>query len=211
MIVIDPRRTRTAHEASEHHFIRPGTDALLLFAIANTLLAEGLAEPGRLAEHANDAEPFEPTAVAAACGIEAGEIRRMPRELAGADRAAVYARIGTTTQRFGTLASWLVDVLNYLTGNLDREGGAMFPLAAVGQRNSSGAGPVGKGVRIGRWTSRVSGRAEILGELPVAGLAEEIATPGEGRVRALVTVAGNPLVSTPDAAIWSHACLSLAS
>ena len=124
----------------------------------------------------------------------------MARELAAADSAAVYGRIGTTTQRFGTLASWLVDVLNFLTGNLDREGGAMFPLAAVGQRNSTGSGPSGKGVKIGRWASRVSGRPEAFGELPVVGLAEEITTPGEGQVRALVTIAGNPCVSTPDAA-----------
>ena len=133
----------------------------------------------------------------------------MARELAAAERAAVYGRIGTTTQRFGTLASWLVDVLNYLTGNLDREGGAMFPLAAVGQRNSAGSGPVGKGMRVGRWTSRVSGRPEVIGELPVVGLAEEITTPGEGQVRALVTVAGNPLVSTPDAAALEQAVEAL--
>ena len=205
VVVVDPRRSRTAKEASEHHFIRPGTDAHLLFAIANVLLAEGLANPGRLAEHANGADaiellarPFEPEAVAPVCGIEADEIRRMARELAAAERAAVYARIGTTTQRFGTLASWLVDVLNYLTGNLDREGGAMFPLAAAGQRNSAGTGGSGKGFRMGRWESRVSRRPEVFGELPVVGLAEEISTPGEGRVRALVTIAGNPLVSTPD-------------
>jgi anaerobic selenocysteine-containing dehydrogenase len=206
VVVIDPRRSRTAQEASEHHFIRPGTDALLLFAIVNTLLSEGLADPGPLAEHAEGAdrigelaEPFTPEAVAGACGIEATEIRRMARELAGAERAACYGRMGTTTQRFGTLASWLIEVVNYLTGNLDREGGAMFPLAAVGQRNSAGHGPHGKGVRVGRWTSRVAGRPEVFGELPVVGLAEEITTPGEGQVRALVTVAGNPAVSTPDA------------
>ncbi|MFL5871154.1 MAG: molybdopterin-dependent oxidoreductase [Solirubrobacterales bacterium] len=206
VVVIDPRRSRTAREASEHHFIRPGTDALLLFAIVNTLLDEGLADPGALAEHANGAdrvtelaEPFTPEAVAAHCGIAAEQIRAIARELAAAERAAVYARIGTTTQRFGTLASWLVDVVNYLTGNLDGEGGAMFPLAAVGQRNSAGSGPTGKGVTTGRWTSRVSGRPEVFGELPVVGLAEEITTPGEGQVRALVTVAGNPVVSTPDA------------
>ncbi|MGH2953753.1 MAG: molybdopterin-dependent oxidoreductase [Solirubrobacterales bacterium] len=207
VVVIDPRRTRTAREASEHHFVRPGTDAHLLFAIANVLLADGLADPGALAEHANGAdevaalaEPFTPEAVAPLCGIEAPEIRRMAAELAAAERSAVYARIGTTTQRFGTLASWLVDIVNYLTGNLDREGGAMFPLAAVAQRNAAGRGPHGKGVRVGRWTSRVSGRPEVFGELPVACLVEEIATPGEGQVRALVTLAGNPLVSTPDAA-----------
>ena len=147
-MVIDPRRSRTAKEASEHHFIRPGTDAHLLFAMANVLLAEGLADPGRLAEHAAGgaevealARPFSAEAVAPVCGIDADEIRRLARELAAAERAAVYARIGTTTQRFGTLSSWLVDVLNFLTGNLDREGGAMFPLAAAGQRNSAGDGP----------------------------------------------------------------------
>ena len=205
VVVIDPRRSRTAKEASEHHFIRPGTDAHLLFAIANVLLAEGLADPGRLSEHAVGAaevetlaRPFSAEAVAPVCGIEADEIRRLARELAAAERAAVYARIGTTTQRFGTLSSWLVDVLNYLTGNLDREGGAMFPLAAAGQRNSSGEGGSGKGFRMGRWGSRVSGRPEVFGELPVVGLAEEISTPGEGRVRALVTIAGNPFVSTPN-------------
>ena len=216
VVVVDPRRSRTAREASEHHFIRPGTDAHLLFAIAGVLVDEGLADPGAAAEHASGAEriaelaePFTPEAVAPLCGIEADQIRRLARELAGAERAAVYARIGTTTQRFGTLASWLVDVLNYLTGNLDREGGAMFPLAAVGQRNSSGSGPVGRGVEIGRWASRVAGRPEVFGELPVVGLAEEITTPGEGQVRALVTVAGNPCVSTPDAAALEAAVETL--
>jgi anaerobic selenocysteine-containing dehydrogenase len=216
VVVVDPRRTRTARESSEHHFIRPGTDAALLFGIVNTLLAEGLADPGRLAQHANGAEeiaslaePFEPEAVAPVCGIPADEIRRVARELAGAERAAVYARIGTTTQRYGTMASWLVDVVNYLTGNLDREGGAMFPLAAVAQRNSAGRGPVGKGVRIGRWASRVRGLPEVYGELPVVCLAEEITTPGEGQVRALVTIAGNPAVSTPDAAALEDAITTL--
>ena len=122
----------------------------------------------------------------------------MARELAAAERAAVYARIGTCTQEFGTLASWLVDVLNVLTGNLDREGGAMFTRAAAAQKNSSGAGGQGRGVRFGRWHSRVRGLPELFGELPVAALAEEIDTPGEGQVRALITVAGNPLVSTPN-------------
>ena len=206
VVVIDPRRSRTADEADEHHFIRPGTDALLLAALACTLVEEGLEAPGRLAELCNGLGPvrelvrgFPPETVAETCGIEAVEIRRMARELAAADRAAVYARIGTCTQEFGTLASWLVDVLNVLTGNLDREGGAMFTRAAVGQRNSSGAPASGRGVRFGRWASRVRGLPEVYGELPVACLAEEIETPGEGRVRALITVAGNPLVSTPNA------------
>jgi anaerobic selenocysteine-containing dehydrogenase len=205
VVVVDPRRTRTAEEADEHHFIRPGADALLLAGIACTLVEEGLDDPGALAPHVNGLEElralvreFPPETVAGPCGIEAAEIRRMARELAAAERAAVYARIGTCTQEFGTLASWLVDVLNVLTGNLDREGGAMFTRAAAGQRNSSGAGGTGKGVRFGRWASRVRGLPESYGELPVAALAEEIDTPGEGQIRALLTIAGNPLVSTPN-------------
>jgi anaerobic selenocysteine-containing dehydrogenase len=205
VVVVDPRRTRTAEEASEHHFIRPGTDALLLAALACTLVEEGLDDPGALAEHVNGLDEvralvreFTPESVAGACGIEAAEIRRMARELAAAERGAVYARIGTCTQEFGTHASWLVDVLNVLTGNLDREGGAMFTRAAAGQKNSSGPGSGGRGIRFGRFASRVRGLPEYYGELPVAALAEEIDTPGEGQVRVLVTVAGNPVVSTPN-------------
>jgi anaerobic selenocysteine-containing dehydrogenase len=204
VVVVDPRRTRTAEEADEHHFIRPGTDALLLAAMACALVEEGLDAPGRLKELSEGLDEvrrlvrgFPPEAVAAACGVAAVDIRRMARELAAAERAAVYARIGTCTQEFGTLASWLVDVLNVLTGNLDREGGAMFTLAAAGQRNAAGAGGRGRGVRLGRFRSRVRGLPETFGELPVAALAEEIDTPGDEQVRALVTVAGNPLISTP--------------
>jgi anaerobic selenocysteine-containing dehydrogenase len=206
VVVVDPRRTRTAQEADEHHFIRPGTDALLLAALVHTLFAQDLVAPGPLAEHVNgidDVEaltaPFTPERVAQACAIPADEIRRMARELAAAPRAVVYGRIGTCTQEFGTLASWLVDVLNVLTGNLDREGGAMFPLAAAGQSNAQGAPGRGRGVKFGRWTSRVRGLPEVLGELPVVAMAEEIDTPGEGQIRALITVAGNPALSTPNA------------
>jgi anaerobic selenocysteine-containing dehydrogenase len=204
VVVVDPRRTRTAEEADEHHFIQPGTDALLLAAMACTIVDEGLDSPGELSEHLNGLDEvralmrdFTPEAVAGACGIEAEEIRRMARELAAAERGCVYARIGTCTQEFGTHASWLVDVLNALTGNLDREGGAMFTRAAAGQKNSSWGG-AGRGVSFGRWSSRVRGLPELFGELPVAVLAEEIETPGEGQVRALVTVAGNPILSTPN-------------
>ena len=151
VVVVDPRRTRTADEASEHHFIRPGTDALLLAAIASTIVEEGLERTAELEEHLNGlgklrelVRGFTPEMVASACGIDAAEIRRLARELAAAERAAVYARIGTCTQEFGTLASWLVDVLNVLTGNLDREGGAMFTRAAAAQKNSSGEGGQGR-------------------------------------------------------------------
>jgi anaerobic selenocysteine-containing dehydrogenase len=206
LVVIDPRRSRTAQQADEHHFIRPGTDAQLLFALVHVLFDEGLAKPElRIAEMTDGidlvarlAEPFTPEAVAAVTGIDADEIRRMARELAAADRAAVYGRIGTCTQEFGALASWLVDVLNVLTGNLDREGGAMFPLGAAGHSNAAGPPGRGRGARFGRFASRVRGLAEIFGELPVACLAEEIETPGEGQIRALITICGNPVVSTPN-------------
>jgi anaerobic selenocysteine-containing dehydrogenase len=216
VVVIDPRRSRTAEVADEHHFIRPGTDAHLLFAMVNVLFEEGLVDPGPVASLCEGLEllralatPFTPDAAAAVCGIDAAEIRRLARELAAAERAAVYGRIGTCTQEFGTLASWLVDVLNVLTGNLDRPGGAMFAKAAAGQPNTRGAPGRGRGVTFGRWKSRVRGLPEVFGELPVACLAEEIDTPGEGQVRALFTLAGNPVLSTPNAGRLRQALESL--
>lgn len=214
LVVVDPRRTRTAEAADEHHAIRPGTDALLLFALVNVIVAEDLITLDRLAEHVTGLDevrtlclPFTPDAVAAMTGIAASDIRRMARELAAAERAAVYARIGTTTQAYGTLASWLVDVLNVLTGNLDRPGGAMFPLAAAGQSNAVAGRR--RGFTHGRWCSRVRGLPEVMGELPVATLADEILTPGDGQVRALITVSGNPCVSTPHAARLDEALRQL--
>ena len=205
VVVIDPRRTRTAEEADEHHPIQPGADALLLFALVHTLFAEGLVNPGRLAGHLNGLEEvralaaaFAPEAVAPACRIAAEDIRRIARELAAAPRAAVYGRIGTSTQEFGTLASWLVDVLNALTGNLDREGGVLFPRAAAGGRNTTGEPGRGRGVRFGPKRSRVRGFHQVYGELPAAFLAEEIETPGAGQVRALITIGGNPALSAPN-------------
>jgi anaerobic selenocysteine-containing dehydrogenase len=208
LVVIDPRRTRTAREADEHHFIRPGTDAHLLFALAAVLFEEGLADPGErlgglcagLDEVQMLSRPFTPEAVAPRCGIDPGEIRRLARELAAAPTAAVYGRIGTCTQEFGALASWLVDVLNVLTGNLDRAGGAMFPLGAAGHSNAVGEPSRGRGAQFGRFASRVRGLGEVFGELPVVCLGEEIETPGDGRVRALITMAGNPVLSTPNSA-----------
>src|SRR5215208_5447852 len=216
LVVVDPRRSRTAELADEHVPIRPGTDALLLFALVHVLFAEDLTAPGRLAGLADGieavgelAQPFTPEAVARVTGVDAETIRRMARELAAAESAAVYGRIGTTTQEFGTLASWLIDVLNVLTGNLDRPGGAMFTRAAAGQRNSAGEPGRGRGAKIGRWLSRVRGLPESFGELPVAALAEEIETPGEGQVRALVTLAGNPARSTPNSGRIERALQSL--
>jgi anaerobic selenocysteine-containing dehydrogenase len=204
LVVVDPRRTKTATEADEHVFIRPGTDALFLFAVVHVLFAEGLVDFGAVGPYVNGAEEvralardFAPEQVAPACGVAAPTIRRLAHELASAPAAAVYARIGSCTQEFGTLASWLVDVVNVCTGNLDRPGGAMFALPATGGANAGDAGR-GRGVTFGRRRSRVRGLPEVYGELPVVCLAEEIDTPGDGQVRALVTIAGNPVLSTPD-------------
>ncbi len=216
VVVIDPRRSRTAAEADEHHFIRPGTDALFLFALVHTLCEEALLGTGRLAAHVTGIEEverlardFSPEAVAPVCGIAAPTIRGLARSLASARSAAVYGRVGTCQQEFGTVTSWLVDVVNVLTGNLDRPGGAMFTKAAAGAANTRGEPGRGKGVRFGRRASRVRGLPEIFGELPVSCLAEEIETPGAGQVRALVTVAGNPVLSTPNGARLSAGLASL--
>jgi anaerobic selenocysteine-containing dehydrogenase len=216
VVVVDPRRSRTAEHADEHHFIRPGADAFLLAAMAQEIFESGKADPGALAAHTAGIErarelvaPFTAERAAAACGIAMDDIRRMAHELADAERAVVYGRIGTCTQEFGTLASWLVDVLNVITGNLDRAGGAMFPKAAAGQSNSRGEPGHGRGVRFGRWTSRVRGLPEVFGEIPVACLSEEIETPGEGQIRALITIAGNPARSTPNSERLSAALETL--
>ncbi|MFC4376673.1 molybdopterin-dependent oxidoreductase [Nocardia halotolerans] len=198
LVVVDPRATRTAATADEHLFIRPGTDAYLLFAVVHTLFAEDLVDVrvdvAGLDELRAAAQEFTPEAVAARTGIDAGTVRRLARELATSPTAAVYARIGTCTAEFGTLTQWLVDAINTLTGNLDSPGGAMFAAAAAGGVARS------KPFRTGRWTSRVRELPEAMGELPVATLADEIDTPGPGQIRALVTVAGNPVLSAPSGA-----------
>ncbi|MER7054863.1 molybdopterin oxidoreductase family protein [Streptomyces sp. NPDC000351] len=205
LTVIDPRRTRTARLADRHVAIRPGTDALLLAAMAHVLYEEDLVDLGALAPHVEGASEvrdalsdFTPESVAAACDVDADVTRALARELAAAPTAAVYGRIGSCTVPHGTLASWLVDVLNILTGNLDRPGGALFPQAAT-DRTPRPAGP-GRGFALGRWHSRVSGHPEAKGELPLSALAEEIDTAtGTGEpVRALLTIAANPVLSAPD-------------
>ncbi|MFF3513641.1 molybdopterin oxidoreductase family protein [Streptomyces sp. NPDC002573] len=205
LTVIDPRRTRTARLADRHVAVRPGTDALLLAAMTQVLFEDDLVDLGQLAPHVQGVEDvaaavrdFTPEAVAAACDVEADVVRALARELAAAPTAAVYGRIGSCTVPHGTLASWLVDVLNVLTGNLDRPGGALFPLSAT-DKTPRPAGP-GRGFALGRWQSRVSGHPEAKGELPISALAEEIDTAtGEGSpIRAVIAVAANPVLSAPD-------------
>ncbi|MGI5141135.1 MULTISPECIES: molybdopterin oxidoreductase family protein [unclassified Streptomyces] len=205
LTVIDPRRTRTARLADRHVAVRPGTDALLLAAMANVLFEEDLMDLGDLAPYVTGLDEvaaavadFTPEAAAGACDVEADTIRALARELAAAPTAAVYGRIGSCTVPHGTLASWLVDVLNILTGNLDRPGGALFPLSAT-DRTPRPAGP-GRGFALGRWHSRVSRHPEAKGELPISALAEEIdtATDEGSPVRAVIAVAANPVLSAPD-------------
>jgi len=206
IVVVDPRKSKTAQHADEWVAIRPGTDALFLAAIANSLAADGLeVMDQRLGSFLNGVDevvqalqPFTPEFVAATTGVDAQTIRRLARELRDASSSAVYGRIGTTTTAFGTTASWLVDVVNIFTGNLDRVGGAMFPLPVAGSANTRGAGGSGKGFRTGRGHSRVGKHPEVLGEYPASAMAEEISTPGDGQIRAMVIIGGNPILSTPN-------------
>jgi anaerobic selenocysteine-containing dehydrogenase len=206
LVVVDPRRSRTAELADQWVPIRPGTDAHLLAAMTHLLFEEELIDLGTVADWVAGVDEVRaavqevtPESAADLTGIPAATIRTLARDLAAANTAAVYGRIGTTAQEFGTLASWLVDVLNILTGNLDRPGGAMFPKPALGSPNTRGESGRGPGTVVHRRHTRVRGLPEALGEFPAPALAEEIDTPGAGRLRGLITVAGNPVVSAPNA------------
>ncbi|MEI2641559.1 MAG: molybdopterin-dependent oxidoreductase [Candidatus Nanopelagicales bacterium] len=223
LVVVDPVRTRTADAADQHLAIRPGTDVLLLAALVNTVLADGVdlgpaadhVDPDAIAQLHEMLAPFPAAAVAEATGIPAETIVRLARDIAQSPSAAVYGRLGTSTSgllvdgeptNFGTLASWLIVVLNVITGNLDRPGGVMFPLPPAGGPTTFGTPGSGRGVRVpGSRRTRVRGLPSVLGEFPVAALAEEIDTAEDDRIRALITVAGNPVVSTPDASRMERA------
>ncbi len=214
VVVVDPRRTETAELADEHVAVRPGADAWLLLAMLEAIFSEGLARPGRLATWSDGldvvrtaAARFPAERVAARVGVDAPTIRRLARELAEARQGVVYGRIGICLQQHGTSAAWLVNVLNVVIGALDAPGGAMFTRPAFDLVGL--ASRIGMRGAFGRWRSRVRGLPEFGGELPVAALAEEIDTPGEGRVRALVTAAGNPVLSTPNGRRLDAALASL--
>ena len=202
IVVVDPRRTRTAKAADEHLTILPGSDAHFLLAIAHVMVEEGLADAGDADAHIAGFESalaavkaFTPELAAARTGIPAADIVRIAREFAGAPSAVAYGRMGAHTTRFGTLASWAADLVTTLAGNLDRAGGIMFPLAAHARPRRAAPG---KGFRTGRWRSRVRDLPEVQGELPVSTLMDEIETPGAGQIRALFTVGGNPAISVPN-------------
>jgi anaerobic selenocysteine-containing dehydrogenase len=202
LVVVDPRRSRTVDEADLWLPIRPGTDGLFLAAVVQVLEQEGLVDVGaHVAGHLQGLDEvlaacrsFTPESVEAATGLAPELVRRVARELAAAPTAAVYGRIGTTTTEFGTTTSWLIDIVNIVTGNLDTPGGSMFPRPATSRRQTGR----GRGFSTGRGHSRVRSSPEVMGEYPVAVLSEEITTPGEGQIKAMITVAGNPVLSTPN-------------
>lgn len=209
VVVVDPRLTETAKLASAHHFIRPGSDALALLAILNVLFAEKLTRPGKVEAFTDGlevlrslAERFPPERVAAATGLPADTLRGIARDFAAAKAPVAYGRMGVSTQAFGSLCAWLINCVNLVMGRLDAEGGAMFTLPAVDLVSNPAL--IGKG-HFGKWKSRVRGLPEFGGELPVAALAEEISTPGDGQVKALVTLAGNPVLSSPNGAALDRA------
>ncbi len=201
MVVVDPRRSETAEVADEHLFIRPGTDAAFLAGLLKVIDNDNLGHPGKLATMEDGLEvaladigALDLELLSAHCGIAVDTIQRIAREFAAAPRAAAYGRMGVSTQQHGTLCQWLIQLLNIVTGNLDREGGVMFTRPAVDLVDN----PTSRPGSFGRWKSRVRGLPEFGGELPVAALAEEILTSGDGQIRALITVAGNPVLSTPN-------------
>ncbi len=198
LVVIDPRKTETAELASRHLHIKPGTDAALLLAMIHTLFRDDLVDPGALAAHVEGldtvreaVEALDPQWAEPHTGIPAAEIVDLTHAFAKADAAICYGRMGVSTQRFGTLCQWAIQVINILTGNLDREGGSLFALPAVDQVR--GVNPGG----FGRHRSRVRDFPEFDRELPAACMAEEITEPGEGQIKAFFTGAGNPVLSTP--------------
>lgn len=205
VVVVDPRRTETADLADEHHFIEPAADALFLMALLQVLYAEQRVsrDPtpfvvNGLRELRAVVADFTPEAVSPRVGIAPDTIRRIARDFASAPGAACYGRMGTSVQSFGALATWLGDVVNLVTGNLDRPGGVMFTTPAVDLVGL--ARLMGQSGSFGAYRSRVRGLPELNGELPVAALLDELATPGRGQIRALITLSGNPVLSLPEGA-----------
>ena len=207
LIVVDPRRSETAEIATAHHPIRPGSDVWFLIALLQALMRLGAP---RLEAYAGTLNGFNVAMARVQAvriddlpqrtGITMAQVEAVAAQLHGATNACVYGRMGVSTQRFGTVAQYLIQLMNIYLGQLDRAGGCL-PNEAIVPVTGPGTS---KGSR-GRWSSRVRGLPEVCGELPVAVLREEIETPGAGQVRALLTVAGNPVASTPNGAALDRA------
>lgn len=201
-VVIDPRRTETAELADQHIFVRPGTDAFFLFAWVNEIFASDGVNLGHLESFTEGveqvramAQTFTPEAVAEITGIAPAALRQLVSDFNAAGTAALYGRIGLCTQEFGTLASWLIDVVNILSGRMDVPGGAMFARPPTGQNEATGEVNV---VPLGRWKSRARGFPEYMSMLPASFMAEELECTGADAVHAMITVAGNPVLSVPN-------------
>lgn len=214
VVVIDPRRTETADKADEHFFITPNTDALLLLALNQVLFAEGLDNLGHLSAVTAEVDAlkqavaaYTPERVAPITGIDAGEIRRLAQEMANAPSAVCYSRMGASTQQFGGLCQWLTITFNILSGNFDQRGGAMFTTPAFDLVKITDN--TNRPNSYGSMHSRVRGLPYNNNEFPVSVLAEEILTPGEDQVRALIAVAGNPVISAPNGRRLAAALASL--
>ncbi len=199
-IVIDPRKTETAKSADEHLFIRPGTDVYFLLAMLHIITTEKKYNLKKLSSHVVDLDKviaiaiaYTPESVAEITGISVKDIRRITNEYLNAEKAVLYGRMGVSTQEHGGLCNWLINLINILTGHLDTEGGAMFTNPAVPMVKSK----VGH-VPYNRWKSRVRGLPEFQGELPVSTMVEEMTTNGKGQIKAVVTHAGNPVLSSPN-------------
>lgn len=202
VVVVDPRRTETARLATEHVSIRPGGDPHLLLAMLHVIFTErldrsptwvdGLADVRRLAAQ------HPPETAAERCGVPAETIVRLAREFAGASSAVAYGRLGVCHHATGSVTHWLINVLNAVTGNLDRPGGSMFcsPPVDLGRLLRTLWGPSKRD----EFRSRGAGLPSLAGEMSVAAMADEITRPGPGQLRGLVVVAGNPVVSGPDSA-----------
>ena len=202
LVVVDPRRTETANIADQHLFVRPGQDAYVLMAIIHTLFKENWLNVEHLKPVLKDLDQveaavaeFDLTLAEKQSGIQASAIKQLAYDLAHTDKAVIYGRMGVSVQRFGALCQWAIQIINMLIGALDSEGGALVPSPAFGYINkgANGAG------HFDLFRSRVSQLPEFAGELPTVALAEEMLTPGEDQIRAMVTIAGNPVISAANA------------
>ncbi|MFC4257858.1 molybdopterin oxidoreductase family protein [Marinobacter lacisalsi] len=210
VLLVDPRRNETARYVDEHHFIRPGTDALFLIGLIRHIIDRDLCDPAHLSQYIDDWDgllalfrQFPMTDVSEHCGIPQAEIERIAEAFAAADRAVCYGRMGVATQSYGTLNHWLINVLNIITGNMDRPGGAMFTNPAFHKALDRRSGS------FGTYHSRVRGLPEFSSSLPSAAMAEEMTPPGDGQIKALVCVAGNPALSTPNGGLMEQGLAGL--
>jgi anaerobic selenocysteine-containing dehydrogenase len=214
VVVVDPVKTRSAVMADKHIFIKPGTDVFFLLGMLHTLYKENLINPGRLKSFTDGLDQlagivsdYSPERVSAPTGIPAEVIREIAIDFSAAKSAVCYGRMGTSIQEFGTLSSWLIHLLNVVTGNLDSPGGFMFTnsvLDIVGMMVSSGV--TGS---FNQFQSRLRGLPELGNELPTSTLAEEILTDGTGKIRSLITVCGNPVLSAPNGRLMNEAIKNL--